>query len=340
MLRAKAPLRISFAGGGTDIPFYYKECGGAVLASTIDRYTHITACPHYGDRVVTISSLDFDLSVKYHLEQEPIYDGTLDLVKAAARRLVPDDTMFGLDIYVQSDAPAGSGLGGSSALTIAVAGTLAKLFGRDLDRYELAELAYEIERVDLEIGGGRQDQYEIAFGGFNLIEFSSDAIVVNPLRVDAGIIRDLEYHLMLCYTGVTRPSAGIVDQQEKFYREGRRESIEGLRNLHKLSYEMKNALLKGRLYDFAEMLNEEWRNKVLANPQVTTELIEEMYAVALANGVIGGKLLGAGAGGYLLLFTQINKKRQLRETLEKIGGQFMPFSFVDEGLVTWRSGCP
>jgi len=224
-------------------------------------------------------------------------------------------------------------------MTITVAGTLAKLFGRELDRYELAELAYEIERVDLEIRGGRQDQYEIAFGGFNFIEFVGDTVVVNPLRVDEGIIRDLEYHLMLCYTGVTRLSAGIVDQQEKLYREGRRESIEGLRNLHKLAFDMKNALLKGRLYDFAEMLNDEWRNKVLSNPQVTNELIEEMYGVGRANGVIGGKLLGAGAGGYLLLFAEVNKKRRLREELEKMGGQFMPFSFVNEGLVTWRSGC-
>lgn len=338
IIRAKAPLRISFAGGITDMPFYYMEHGGAVLSSTINRYAYVTLSMRQ-ERTIEICSLDFDLSVKYHLDEEPVYNGVLDLAKAAIHRVIPRDNHYGFDIYVQSDAPAGSGLGGSASLTLAVIGTLAELAKVTLDPYQIAELAYEVERTDLKISGGKQDQYTIAFGGFNLIEFSKDGVVVNPLRIDKSTLNELEYHLMLCYTGKTRLSAGLIDQQERYYEQGRAETIEGLKNLHKLTYKMKDALLTGKLSDFAEMLDFEWMNKVKINPQVTTDWIDEMYATARQNGVIGGKLLGAGAGGYLLLFCKIDKKRTVREKLEKMGGQFTEFSFVDDGLQVWRGAC-
>lgn len=321
------------------MPSYYMVHGGFVLASTINRYTYVTIIPHE-DNSVKIGSLDYDLTVKYHLDEEPIYDGVLDLVKATISRLIPKDNSRGFDVYVQSEAPAGSGLGGSASLTLAVIGALAELTGTKFDRYQLAELAYTIERVDLKISGGRQDQYETAFGGFNWIEFSKEGVVVNPLRIDKSILNELEYHLMLCYTGQTRLSAGIVDQQEKYFKEGRSETIEALRTMHELTYRMKDALLTGRLKDFAEMLDFEWKNKVKVNPQVTTARIDEMYEVARKNGAIGGKLLGAGAGGYLLLFSEIGKKRKVRESLEKVGGQFTDFSFVDDGLQVWRGVYP
>jgi D-glycero-alpha-D-manno-heptose-7-phosphate kinase len=339
IVRARAPLRISFAGGGTDMPFYYETHGGAVLASTINRSVYVTACPRPDDRTVHVRSLDYDLMIKYHLDEEPVYSGILDLVKATIRRLVPARSTSGLDIYIQGDAPAGSGLGGSSALTIAVIGSLAGLLGVSLGRSELAELAYEIERVELRISGGKQDQYGIAHGGFNFIEFSRDYVVANSLRIDQRIIRDLEYHLMLCYTGQTRVSGGLIDTQERYFREGREETLGGLRALHRLASDMKNTLLRGRLYDFGEMLHEEWVNKIRVNPQATTSLIDEMYGESRRQGVIGGKLLGAGAGGYLLLFCEIDRKRTVRETLESMGGQFMTFGFVDEGLTVWPSDC-
>jgi D-glycero-alpha-D-manno-heptose-7-phosphate kinase len=339
IVRARAPLRISFAGGGTDMPFYYHANGGAVLASTINRSVYVTACSRPEDRTVHLRSLDYDLTIKYHLDEEPVYSGALDLVKATVRRLFPANSAWGLDIYIQGDAPAGSGLGGSSALTIAVIGALAGLLGVSFGRSELAELAYEIERLELHISGGKQDQYEIAHGGFNFIEFSRDYVVANSLRVDPGIIRDLEYHLMLCYTGKTRISGGLIDALERHYREGRAETLAGLQELRRLAFDMKNTLLRGRLFEFGEMLHEEWMNKIRVYPETTTSLIDEMYGESRKHGAIGGKLLGAGAGGYLLLFCEIERKRMVREALEAMGAQFMSFGFVDEGLVVWPSDC-
>jgi len=320
LLRARAPLRISFAGGGTDLPSYYEEHGGTVLCSTINRYASVTLAPR-PDQQVRICSLDFDLIVKYGLDEEPIFDGALDLAKAAIARLngrggSDGAAGRGLDLYLQSDAPPGSGMGGSASMTIAVIGALAEMVSRRLDKYEIAELAYAVERTDLGISGGRQDQYTTAFGGFNLIEFSRDRVVVNPLRIDKDVLNDLEEHLM------------------------RSETVAGLDELRRIAYAMKDALLTGNLREFGLMLNEAWRSKQRANPDITDESISEMYETARRNGAIGGKLLGAGGGGYLLLFCEVGRRRDVREKLEQMGGQFTDFAFREEGLQVWRSSCP
>jgi D-glycero-alpha-D-manno-heptose-7-phosphate kinase len=338
LIRARAPLRISFAGGTTDMVSYYVEHGGAVLASTINRYAFVSLCPR-DDTQIQIQSLDFDLTVKYRIDEEPIFDGVLDLAKAAVRRLNSPANHMGLDLYLQSDAPAGSGLGGSASLAAAVLGALADFARVRLDRYEMAELAYTIERTDLGISGGKQDQYAAVFGGFNLIEFSREGVVVTPLRIAPETLSDLEYHLMLCYTGKTRLSAGLIDKQERLYRQGRGETLEGLGALRQLAYDMKDALMKGRLTDFAIMLDHAWASKLKVNREITDSGIDEMYAEARRCGVLGGKLLGAGGGGYLLLFCEGGKKRALRERLEALGGQFADFSFTQEGLQTWQSAC-
>ena len=344
LLRARAPLRISFAGGGTDLPSYYEEHGGTVLCSTINRYASVTLAPR-PDQQVRICSLDFDLIVKYGLDEEPIFDGALDLAKAAIARVngrggANGAGGRGLDLYLQSDAPPGSGMGGSASMTIAVIGALAEMVGRRLDKYEIAELAYSVERTDLGISGGRQDQYTTAFGGFNLIEFSRQRVVVNPLRIDKDVLNDLEEHLMLCYTGSTRFSAGLIEKQEGMYRAGRAETVEGLNELRSIAYAMKDALLTGDLREFGSLLNEAWRSKQRANPDITDESIGEMYETARRNGAIGGKLLGAGGGGYLLLFCEVGRRREVREKLERMGGQFTDFAFREEGLQVWRSSCP
>jgi D-glycero-alpha-D-manno-heptose-7-phosphate kinase len=320
-----------------------------VLCSTINRYASVTLAPRQ-DQQVRICSLDFDLIVKYGLDEEPIYDGALDLAKAAIARLNGPSSGNGgaggqaggrgLDLYLQSDAPPGSGMGGSASMTIAVIGALAEMAGRRLDKYEIAELAYAVERTDLGISGGRQDQYTTAFGGFNLIEFSRDRVVVNPLRIDKDVLNDLEEHLMLCYTGSTRFSDGLIEKQERMYREGRAETLEGLSALRRIAYAMKDALLTGNLGEFGSLLDEAWNSKRRANPDITDETISEMYETARRNGAIGGKLLGAGGGGYLLLFCEVGRRRDVREKLERMGGQFTAFAFREEGLQVWRSSCP
>jgi D-glycero-alpha-D-manno-heptose-7-phosphate kinase len=207
-----------------------------------------------------------------------------------------------------------------------------------LDNPGLAELAYTIERFDLGISGGKQDQYQVTFGGFNLIEFNKEAVLVTPLRLPKVVLNDLEHHLVICYTGKTHTSAHIIDNLDEYIRSRRPATMEGLRHLHEMVYSLKDALLEGRLGEMAEMLDYAWKLKLQLNPpEVTDPFIDELYEEAKKSGALGGKLLGAGGGGFLLLFCESNKKRVVRERLEQLGCQFAPFSFVDKGLESWRS---
>jgi D-glycero-alpha-D-manno-heptose-7-phosphate kinase len=334
IIRAKAPMRVSFAGGGTDLPHWYTRHGGAVFSSTINRHAYVTLYPR-ADEAVRIRSLDMGYLVQYDVSEGPIYDGVLDLAKAAIHRL---GAQRGMDIDVRSDAPAGSGLGGSSALTAAVIAAVAEYTSQDLDPYELAELNFEIERHDLRIAGGKQDQYATTFGGFNLIEFHADRVLVNPLQIDRDLLNDLETHLLLCYTGRVRADLGLVNKQVQMCQEGRPESHQGLSRLYKLAFEMKEALLRGRLGAFGRMLHEAYVGKKQMNPEVASGTIaDRLYEEALAHGASGGKLLGAGGGGYLLLYCETDKQHEVRRALQHLGGVFTEFAFDGLGLQSWRS---
>jgi D-glycero-alpha-D-manno-heptose-7-phosphate kinase len=334
LIRAKAPLRISFAGGGTDLPEFYEKRAGAVLSSTINRYAHVTIYLREDSEVV-LRSLDLGRSVHYTLHDEPIYDGVLDLAKAAIHRI---GLHQGMDLDIHMEAPKGSGLGGSSALTAAVLGAVASTNGEAYNLYELAELNYTIERIDLNIAGGKQDQYATTFGGFNLLEFRKENVAVTPLRVDRSVLNDLEAHLMLCYTGKVRPDLGLVDKQIQFFHEGRKDTLRGMQRLCEMAYEMKEALLTGALDRFGEMLHEAYVNKKMMNPHIADGTpAEALYDTARKHGVIGGKLLGAGGGGYLLLYCETGRNLEARRALEAMGGQFTDFSFDGLGLQVWRS---
>lgn len=336
IIRAKAPLRISFAGGGTDLPQYYEAHSGAVLSSTINRYAYVTLYPRT-DRDILIRSLDLGYTVKYGLDETPVFDGILDLVKAAIRRM---EVQCGLELDIRSDAPAGSGLGGSSALTAAVLGALAGLTGEVFSSYQLAELNYVVERVDLGIAGGKQDQYATTFGGFNLIEFYPDRIIVNPLRISRDLVNDLEAHLLLCYTGCVRPNLGLVQRQVEFYREGRIQTLEAMRRLREMAYEMKELLLTGQLDAFGGMLDEAYQAKKQMNPLIVESTPADLlYETAKRHGALGGKLCGAGGGGYLLLYCETGRQHEVRRALEQLGGQFTDFAFDGWGLQVWRSNC-
>jgi D-glycero-alpha-D-manno-heptose-7-phosphate kinase len=276
-------------------------------------------------------------SVKYNLDEAPVFDGVLDLAKAAIQRLSAEQ---GMELDVRSDAPPGSGLGGSSAVTSAVIGAVASHMGKVISRYELAELNYTIERTDLRIAGGKQDQYATTFGGFNLIEFYPDRVIVNPLRIESDIIYDLEAHLMLCYTGRARSDLGLIDKQVRLYNEGRQETITGMKRLYEMVFELKDALLTGKLQHFGSMLNEAYLNKKRMNPDVATGTIaDELYGEAMRHGALGGKLLGAGGGGYLLLYCEVKNQYKVRAALEAMGGQVIDFTFDHHGLQSWRSRC-
>jgi D-glycero-alpha-D-manno-heptose-7-phosphate kinase len=246
IIRSKAPLRISFGGGGTDVSPYFEERGGCVLSATIDRYSYATLIP-CPDNSVSVHSLDYDTTVKYDLSERVRYDGKLDLVKAAIKVAEIDE---GLELFLHSDVPPGTGLGSSSSLAVALAGLFRHWKNLPLTDYDIAELAYRVEREELGIKGGKQDQYAATFGGFNFIEFSRDAAIVNPLRIKRAVLNELEYRLMLCYTGRQRLSAGIIDDQVQGYTQRRAEVIEALDETKELAIRMKNALLLGNLNEF------------------------------------------------------------------------------------------
>jgi D-glycero-alpha-D-manno-heptose-7-phosphate kinase len=328
-----APLRISFVGGGTDFPHWYDEHGGAVLSATIDLSVRVRVVPR-DDRQVSVRSHDLGHVVEYHLDDGPDYDGVMDLPKAAIARIGIDR---GLDVEIRSDAPAGSGLGGSSALVTAVVGALAMLSRKDLTAAQVAELAYRIEREDLGISGGWQDQYAAAFGGFNLLEFSRSGTRVEPVRADPVALTELNRHLLLCYTGGVRRNVGLIDRQITMHREGREETILGMKRLQEMAFAMRTAVEAGDVAGIGPLLSDAFQAKKLMNPFITDGTpIERMLDAARGAGAMGGKICGAGGGGYLLIAAAPATHASVRGALLALGGQFAPFAFTDSGVRATR----
>lgn len=335
IVRSKAPLRISFAGGGTEVEPYLSEQGGVVLSTTIDKYAY-GSMRFRDDRQITVTSLDYDVVAKYSLDEPFIYDGKLDLVKAAICRMNQQNNDQGLDFFLHSDAPPGSGLGSSSTLVVALIGLFNHWQHFPLNNYEIADLAYQIERIDLGIKGGKQDQYAATFGGFNFIEFYKDATVVNPLRVTPDVLNELQYSLLLCYTGKTRLSARIIDTQVEGYVQGKEDVLHAMAELKQIAIALKNALLQNRLDDFGALLHEAWMNKKRMASQISTPYIDELYETARRAGALGGKITGAGGGGYMFFYCQFDKKHVVAEQLERQGAQVVDFNFDYYGLQTWQ----
>jgi len=332
--RARAPLRISLCGGGTDVSPYPEEHGGMVLSATINQYAHASLRPRRDSRL-TLASLDYDMVARYDHPRRIKLDGNLDLIKAVVRAF---KVRRGADLWVHSDAPPGSGLGSSSTLVVALIGVMGEWLRRPLPDYGVAELAYRIERVDLGLAGGRQDQYASAFGGFNFIEFNADGTVVNPLRIRSDVLNELEYRLLLCYMGQTRQSAKIIERQTAAYRAGEASVVEALRRLKSETLEMKKALLLGKVDALGELLHEAWESKKKLDEGISNSHVDRLYQLARREGAIGGKMPGAGGGGYFLLLTRFDRKHRVAAVLEKHGGQVVPFQFERRGLVTWASG--
>ena len=332
IIRSKAPLRISFAGGGTDVPPYPEERGGAVLSTTINKYAYATLIPREDD-TINVKSLDYDIVAKYRTDEKLFYDGELDLVKAVINNMKAKQ---GLNLFMHSDAPPGSGLGSSSTVVVTLVGLFQKWLNIPLTDYDIAELAFKIERKDLGIRGGKQDQYAATFGGFNYIEFHKDATIVNPLRIKREILNELEYRLLLCYTGRTRLSANILKEQVEKFVKKEKQSVESLDEIKAICMDMKNALLRGYLDEFGELLHQGWMHKKKLASQITNPEIDKLYETARENGAIGGKILGAGGGGYLLLFCEFDKKHIIAEKLENLGGQIVDFGFDFKGLQAWN----
>jgi D-glycero-alpha-D-manno-heptose-7-phosphate kinase len=330
-IRARAPLRISFSGGGTDVMPYPADEGGCVLSATIDLYAFASLLPREDSDYRVRSE---DGHARYTKPEDMVFDGHLDLVKACLRDMAPHT---GLDLHLFGDAPPGSGLGSSSALVVAMLAAVAELNHTPLTPYELAGRAYQVERVQLRQAGGMQDQYACTFGGFNFIEFlDEDRVVVNPLRVPPDVENELHGSLLLCYTGITRTSGGILRRQVEEYVAGRPESVGSLERIKGLTIEMKEALLTGDLGAFAEILDESWQAKRRLADGITNDRIDELYAHARRSGALAGKLLGAGGGGHLLLFCPFERRPAIAQAMEAAGAQVVKFHFEPHGVQTWR----
>jgi D-glycero-alpha-D-manno-heptose-7-phosphate kinase len=337
IVRSKAPLRLGLAGGGTDVSPYSDDFGGAVLNATINLYAYATIKPRTDGKII-LKAIDrgeeFECEASEYLET----DGLLDLHKGVYNRILKDFGLgklsFELSTYV--DAPAGSGLGTSSTLTVAILGAFDHWLGLALGEYDLAHLAYEIERIDLEMAGGKQDQYAAAFGGFNFMEFySSDKVIVNPLRVRRDIIAEFNHNMLLYYTGTSRLSAKIIDSQTENIANKNESSLEGMHQLKKQAIAMKEAILRGELNKIGKILNNGWKYKKQLTDQVTNPLIDDIYNTALGNGAIGGKISGAGGGGFIMFYCQDEGKHKLMKALKKFGGEFRSFEFTKFGLESW-----
>jgi D-glycero-alpha-D-manno-heptose-7-phosphate kinase len=334
IIRAKAPLRISFAGGGTDVPPFPELEGGCVLSATIAQFATGTLRPR-DDTNICIHSLDYGVSLTYDLEDRLVYDGKLDLVKAAILNMGCND-LGGYELFLHTNAPPGSGLGSSSAMMVALVGLLKEFKGLALTDYEIADLAHTIERKDLGIQGGLQDQYAATFGGFNYIEFLADRVVVNPLKVPSDVINELEYNLLLCYTGTMRLSASILDDQIKRYEQRVEETLRALREMKELTVAMKSALLRRQLDYFGQLLGEEWECKKRVSDKVSSRELDELYRAARKEGARGGKITGAGGGGFMLLYCDYARKHRIAQKMTELGCSIVDLRMEPSGLQTWR----
>jgi D-glycero-alpha-D-manno-heptose-7-phosphate kinase len=338
-IRARAPLRLGLAGGGTDVSPYADLHGGAVMNATIGHYVYATI--EWLDRPeAVVESHDLGRSASYPAGGPLPMDGTLDLTKAAYNRVCRDylgGRFPPLRIATQSEAPAGTGLGSSSTLVVAILQGLAELLGLPLGEYDLAHLAFVVERQDMGLHGGRQDQYAAAFGGFNFMEFrGNDTVIVNPLRIKARVIRELEAQTVLCFTGVSRESATIIEEQSRNVTAGAAKSIEAMHRLKTAAVDMKEALLRGDIEALAATLRAGWTSKRDMAAGISTGRIEDAMELAMASGASAGKVSGAGGGGVIMLLAPVERRHRLMGALAAQGYRVETCHYTAEGATAWR----
>ncbi len=331
LIRSKAPLRLSFAGGGTDVSPYPEERGGCVISATIDNYAYCTIRDR-DDNKIGVTSLDYETVAEYDRDEGLVFDGKLDLIKAAISSF---EAPTGFDLFLHCDAPPGSGLGASSAVVVSMVGAIKRWLNIPLSDYEIAERAFTIERENLGIKGGRQDQYAATFGGFNFIEFHKDKTVVNPLRIKEDVIDELQYRLLMCYTGRTRMSSNIIQEQVQRYVDRNKEMMDALDATKALAIEMKNSLLRGNLDEVGELMNKAWLEKRKFASKVTDSRLDGIYKAAREAGAQGGKITGAGGGGYMLFLCEFEKRHIVAKEMERLGSKITHFAFDPRGLRTW-----
>ncbi len=337
--RSKAPLRIGLAGGGTDVSPYSDLYGGTILNATISLYAQATI-ETLNENKILLEANDRDENQEFDLNIDLPINGKLDLLKGVFNAVQKDYGIIknGFKLSTFVDAPAGSGLGTSSTLVVAILGAFTEMLRLPLGEYDIAQYAYEIERNHLKLAGGKQDQYAATFGGVNFMEFyADDKVIVNPLRIKQHYLFELENNLLLYYTSTSRESAKIIELQSKNVSEKNAESIEAMHQLKQQAQMMKEALLKGRLNEFGEILDYGYQQKRKMATGISNSLMEEIYETAKKAGATGGKISGAGGGGFMIFYCPGNTKYKVVKSLERFGGQVKNYQFVEHGLKTWTA---
>ncbi len=335
--RSKAPLRIGLAGGGTDVSPYCDLYGGAILNATVSLYAYANLEP-IEQPVIRLEAMDRKESQEYEWAKSLPINGELDILKGVYNRIQQQYGVTGPGFKLSTfvDAPAGSGLGTSSTLVVAIIGAFAEMLRLPLGEYDIAHLAYEIERKDLQLAGGRQDQYAATLGGVNYMEFfEDDKVIVNPLRIKQRYLFELENNLVLYFTETSRESARIIEKQSRNVTEKKEGSIEAMHLLKKQSLMMKEAMLKGRLSEIGEILDFGFKQKRQMAEGISNHLMEDIYDSAKKAGATGGKISGAGGGGFMIFYCPDNSKYAVMDALSHFGGHAKHYQFVDHGLTTW-----
>lgn len=339
IIRARAPLRLGLAGGGTDVSPYCDVHGGYVLNATIDRYAYAVIKTLDEPSIkfaATDQQAEIITAITGHLE----LDGNLDLHKSVYNEMIQrynDGKPISLELSTFCDAPAGSGLGSSSTLVVVMVRAFADLLNLPLDDYDIAQLAFKIERVNCGLKGGRQDQYAATFGGINFMEFyAEDRAVINTLRIKNWIICELEASLLLFYTGISRESARIIADQSENVQSGAAFAIEAMHGMKREAIEMKECLLKGDFTGMVESLRQGWENKKRSAETVSNPHIDEIYNAAINAGALAGKVSGAGGGGFMMFFMPPDKRMDVIRALSLFEGQVSNCHFTKLGTQAWR----
>jgi len=332
-VRGRAPMRISFGGGGTDLTHFFVDKGGLVINASIRKFAHATLRKR-ADSTVRIYSHDLNTLVEANSPEALKLDGSLDLLVGVVKLLAPS---FGFELEVSADCPIGSGLGGSASVAAAVIGCFNEFRSDPWDRHQISEMAFQAERLILNIPGGWQDQYASVFGGFNYMEFSADHNVILPLRLDSKTVAELEETLVLCFTGRRHDSGEIHRDQRERSTAPESSAAESGKKKTELAREMKRKLLRGDVYGYGKLLHESWLVKRQESPMISDSELDRIYSLAMDNGALGGKILGAGGGGYFLFFVPPFQQYRVFDALSAQGFPCERVMFDESGLKSWRT---
>ena len=339
IVRARAPLRLGLAGGGTDVSPYCDLHGGYVLNATIDRYAY-AVIKTLVEPVIRFVATDQLTEISKVIDEPLVLNGKLDLHKAVYNYMIKhynEGRPIPLELSTFCDAPAGSGLGSSSTLVVVMIRAFAELLNLPLDDYTIAHIAYKIERIDCELQGGRQDQYTATFGGFNFMEFyANNRAIINPLRIKNWIICEMEASLILFYTGVSRESAKIIADQSNNVKDGLTNALEAMHGIKSEALVMKECLLKGDFGGIVDSMRQGWENKKRSAKTVTNPNIDNIYNAAIAAGALAGKVSGAGGGGFMMFFAPTERRMDVIRTLHQFKGQVSNCHFTKHGSESWR----